>query len=231
MKTIAVSVVLGGAILCRVLTAAPLVSADRVQFQKGKVLVSQNNVMTEARQEVALPFDIMVNTNGAFTVAGGKPRQLQEGEVLDRSGMLLKSDGTLAPVMDHVAMNRGRVVVVKDGDASEVKDTVKLGDGSSISADAYLTPPSGPRRRLLDGEIFFLKGGALPARDTVSLKDGRVTVQKDGSPIVIEGSRTITMNDGTKVFGDGTVVRFNGDTSKLREGETIVLEGVRRRSP
>jgi hypothetical protein len=231
MKTIAVSVALGSAILCGVLMAAPLVSADKVQFQKGKVLVMQNNALTEAKQEVALPFDILVNTNGAYTVAGGKPRQLQEGEVLDRSGMLLKSDGTLAPVMDHVAMNRGRVVVVRDGDAGEVKDTVKLGDGSTISADAYLTPANGTRRRLLDGEIFFLKGGALPSRDTVSMKDGRVMVQKDGSPLVIQGSRTITMNDGTKVFGDGTVVKFNGETTKLREGETIVLEGVQRRSP
>jgi hypothetical protein len=230
MKTIAVSVALGGAILCGVLTAAPL-AADKVQFQKGKVFAMQNNALTEARQEVALPFDILVNTNGAFTVAGGKPRQLREGEILDRSGMLLKGDGTISPVMDHVAMNRGRVMVVRDGDASEVKDLVKLGDGSTISADAYLTPSSGTRRRLLDGEIFFLKGGALPSRDTISMKDGRVMVQKDGSPLVIEGARTITMNDGTKVFGDGTVVKFNGETKKLREGETIVVEGVQRRSP
>ena len=231
MNTIAVSMALFGAVFCGALTAAPLTSADKVQFRNGKVLVSQGSAVTEAKEDVALPFDILVKTNGAFTVGVGKPRHLQEGETLDRDGMLLQADGTIAPVMDHVAMNRGRVMVMKDGESTELKDQLQLGDGATISPDAYLTPRKGTRRRLLDGEVFHLSGGALPTRDSITMQSGRVTVQKDGSALVVESSRSITMNDGTKVFGDGTVISFSGEKSKLREGETIIIQGVQRRSP
>jgi hypothetical protein len=209
--------------------AAPLTNVERVQMQKGKLVVMQNGTAAFAKGDVALPHGILVDTNGVYKVNGGKPRQLNEGETLNNEGMLLKADGSIMPVMDHVTLNRGRVVVMKDGELSDLKGTIKLGDGSVISDDGYITDKRGMKRKLLDGELFKTKGGALPARDTISLDGGRVTVQKDGSPIVLEPGRTITMNDGTKVFSDGTVVRFDGTQVKLREGETLVIEGVIRR--
>lgn len=211
------------------LIAAPLSGADKVQVQNGKLVVMQNGTATFAKTDVALPFAITIDTNGVYTVNRGKKRQLNEGETLDKNGMLLKSDGSITPVMDHVAMNRGRVVVMRDGELTDLKDQITLGDGSVITADAYITPKQGLKRRLLDGELFKLQGGNLPARDTVSLDNGRVTVQKDGSQLAVEPGRTITMNDGTKVYSDGTVVRFDGTQVKLQEGQTLVIEGVKRR--
>jgi hypothetical protein len=37
------------------------------------------------------------------------------------------------------------------------------------------------------------------------------------------------MNDGTKVLGDGTVIRFSGEQSKLSEGQILIIEGVVRK--
>jgi hypothetical protein len=34
------------------------------------------------------------------------------------------------------------------------------------------------------------------------------------------------MNDGTKVFGDGTVIMKDGTSRKLAEGEVLTVEGV-----
>jgi hypothetical protein len=218
-------------VFCATVVAAPLGNVEKVQIQNGKVVVMQNGAAAFARENVTLPHGIVVDTNGFFRVNGGKPRQLNEGETLNREGMLLRADGSIMPVMDHVTLNRGRVVVMKDGELSDLKGTIKLGDGSVISDDAYITDKRGMRRKLLDGELFKTKGGALPARDTISMDGGRVTVQKDGSQIAVEPGRTITMNDGTKVFADGTVVRFDGTQVKLREGETLVIEGVIRRTP
>lgn len=202
---------------------------EKVQFKAGKVFVSGNGTLAEAEEEIALPFQILVQTNGTFTVNDGKARKLAEGDILNKNGMLLRADGTITPVMDHVTMQRGKVVIVKDGQANDATEKVRLGDGSTISTDGYLTHARGTRRRLLDGEVFHLQGGVLPARDTVTMQEGRVTVQKDGSTFPVEPGRSITMNDGTKVLGDGTIVRFNGDRSKLREGETLVIEGVQTR--
>ena len=206
--------------------AAPPSAPERVQFKADHVYVWPDGQILAAPDEVKLPFDIVVQTNGAFTVKGGKQRQLHEGESLGADGMLTKSDGTIVPVMDHVTFNRGRVVVVKDGEASELTSVLKLGDGTTIAPDGQITPRVGSPRRLLDGELFRLEGGSLPARDSVTLQNGRVSVQKDGSKIEVEPGRSITMNDGTKVFGDGTVVKFNGEKLKLTEGQILTLEGV-----
>jgi hypothetical protein len=53
-----------------------------------------------------------------------------------------------------------------------------------------------------------------------------VTVQKEGTQIPIGTGRSIMMNEGTKVFGDGKVVSPDGTVTELTEGEIITLEGV-----
>jgi hypothetical protein len=34
------------------------------------------------------------------------------------------------------------------------------------------------------------------------------------------------MNDGTRVYGDGRVVKFRGGETRLKEGEIMRIEGV-----
>ena len=81
----------------------------------------------------------------------------------------------------------------------------------------------------MDGELFQFEGSALPARDTITMQDGRVMVQKDGTMLVVSPARSIMMNDGTKVLGDGTVIDFNGRQTKLSKGQILVVEGVVRK--
>jgi hypothetical protein len=210
------------------LTAAPL-TAEKIEFRNKKVLALPTGKVLVAPNEIALPFDIVVRTNGTFTVQGGKARQLQEGEILGSDGMLIKPDGSIVPVIDHVTMNRGKVVMYKDGVATEVTGLVQLSDGSSIVPEGVITPYGGAPRRLLDGEIFKLNGGSVPARDTITMKNGKVIVQKDGSQFTVEPNRSVTMNDGTKVLSDGKIIKFNGDQITLSEGQIYTLEGVVKR--
>jgi len=213
-------------IFCSGAIAAPANPIQKVQFQDKKVSVWPGGQVLEAPNQLKLPFDIVVQTNGTFTVKGGKVRTMQDGESLGGDGMLTKPDGSTAPVMDHVSLNRGRVVVVKDGDATELREMLQLGDGTTISPDGKITPRIGSARMLLDGELFRLEGGTLPARDTVTMQNGRVIVQKDGSQLVVEPERSITMNDGTKVMGNGTIIKSNGEQLTLSEGQIVTLQGV-----
>ncbi len=208
------------------LLAAVSSGIEKVQFKSQKVVAQPGGKVLEAPNEIALPFDIAVRTNGTFTVKGGRARQLQEGEILGSDGMLIKPDGSIVPVIDHVTMNRGKVIVFKDGVATELQDLLQLSDGTSITPDGKITPRNGAPRRLLDGELFRLNGSSLPARDTVTMQDGRVIVQKDGSQLLVEPGRSITMNDGTKVLSDGKIIKFNGDETVVREGQVYTLEGV-----
>lgn len=203
---------------------------EKVQFKGGKVFVHPGGRTLEAPEELSMPFEVVVLTNGTFTVNKGKARNFQEGDSLGADGMLTKADGSISPVMDHVSRNRGRVTIFKDGEGSEPREPVKLANGTTVTPDGKITPPSGASRTLLDGEIFKLDGGSVAARDTITLQGGRVKVQKDGSAITVEPGRSIMMNDGTKVMSDGTVIRASGSQIKLTEGQVVTIDGVATRS-
>jgi hypothetical protein len=177
-------------------------------------------------EPVTLPNDIKVATNGTFTVKSGKERQLKEGQVLGKDGMLTSSDGSIEPVFDHVALKAGKMMLVKDGQSSLLTTELRLEDGSRVTPDGTLTTKDGRQRRLLDGQLVRLNGAELPAKDTIILRQGQVWVQKDGSPLKVDPGRSIMMNDGTKVLGDGTVIMKDGKRVKLTEGEILTIEGV-----
>ena len=206
--------------------AAATRSFDKVQFQGGKVLTWPGANELLAPNEAALPFEVSVKTNGTFTVQGGSLRALREGESISKDGTLARPDGTVQPVVNHLTLTRGQVMLVQDGVSAPAREPVKISDGTIVYPDGKVAPPTGSPRRLLDGEVFQLKGGALPTRDTITLQGGRVKVQKDGSLLTVAAGRSIMMNDGTKVFGDGKVIKTDGTTLQLAEGQIIVLEGV-----
>lgn len=221
-------IVPGLALLCFAAAslAATAPAFDKVQFLGGKVITWPGAKELLAPDEATLPFEVVVKTNGTFTVQGGKMRALREGESITKEGTLNKPDGTVQPVVNHVTLTRGQVLLVQDGEAAPAREPVKISDGTVIYPDGKVAPATGSPRRLLDGEVFQLQGGALPARDTITLQGGKVKVQKDGSLLTVEPGRAIMMNDGTKVFGDGKFIRASGQQGQLAEGEVLVIEGV-----
>ena len=214
------------AFIVSVLVAAPERVIERVQSTGGKVVIWPGGGVLAAPDKINLPFGIVVETNGTFTVKGGKVRALEEGDVLGADGRLIRPDGSIALVIDHVTLNRGRVLVFKDGEAMEPHEAVQLADGTTVLPDRTITFRSGSSRKLLDGELFLIDGGAMPARDSITMQNGRVMVQKDGSMLAVDPARSITMNEGTKVSGDGTIVNFNGDRETLSEGQILIVQGV-----
>ncbi len=73
--------------------SAPAV-VERVQMKAGQVVISPGEEVLQAPNRLQLPFNIVIETNGTFTVGSGKVRTLQEGETLGADGMLTKPDGT-----------------------------------------------------------------------------------------------------------------------------------------
>jgi hypothetical protein len=182
----------------------------------------QIDLLTNALQ---LPFEVVVDTNGTFTVADGKERKLRDGQLLRRDGWILDPAGSIEPVFDHVAMHRGGVIVVRDGEAAPLGEPMRFPNNLLIGPDAWCYYPFGAHARLADGQLFRLDGSPVFARDTATLKNGHVVLQKDGAllsrmPIQITG-----MNDGTKVRGDGLIMQPDGGMFQLQEGETVLIEG------
>lgn len=209
-------------------STGPLAPVEQVSVHEGVLVALAKGERYTPTNSVAMPNEITVMTNKTFTVAGGRVRNLQEGQVLRADGNLQSPDGSLVPVIDHVVMRKGRVFTVKDGMESLVTAETRLADGSRIWPDGAYSSAGGSRSRLVDGQIFKLGGTPLPATDTATLIEGKVVLQKDGSLLTLRPAQTIMMSDGTKVFGDGRVVRKNGETSQLEEGVIVHLQGVRR---
>ena len=201
-------------------------NVERVMLKEGKLLAVEDGKTTPVKEAVHLPYEIKVTTNATFTVKKGKERKLKEGQVLDKEGMLTSSDGSVEPVIDHVAMKNGKLILVQDGERTSLDHEIVFPDGSKLLTDATLRTRDGRLKRVIDGELFKLDGEALPSRDTITFQKGKVVVQKDGSLLTLSPNQSIMMNDGTKAYGNGTVVLKDGSTVTLNDGQILAVEGV-----
>ena len=215
------------ACICLGAFAITAAAADQsVIFLDGKVWTIDGVQKVEATNEIVFPGDLKIKTNGVFTVKGGKERQLKQEQILAPDGMLTSPDGTVVPVQDHLAMVNGRMQLVKDGDATPLAAEYRLPDGSRVKPGGEIIQPNGAVRRMLDGQTTRLDGTSIPATDTASLQNGKVTLFKDGGRVVLRRDQVMAMSDGTRVSGDGKVVRPDGRTEMLKEGQILKLPGV-----
>jgi hypothetical protein len=116
-------------------------------------------------------------------------------------------------------------LMVRDGQAENLKETIVFTNQTSITPDGFFTYPDGRRTRLNDGEWFELDGTPIPTKDAATLINGNVVMQRDGSPFTLKTAQIMGMNDGTRVSWDGTVQPPTGPSYKLREGQTILIVG------
>jgi hypothetical protein len=175
--------------------------------------------------DLQFPHEVEISTNSTFTVGKAKARNFEKGQTLLREGWLLNPDGSFQPVMDHVIMKEGRVLIVRDGQVGDLKQTMIFPNNASVTPDGFYSYPDGRRSRLNDGEWFQLDGTAIPNKDAATLINGQVVMQRDGSRILLKPGLKMGMNDGTWVSWDGTVQPFTGPPYKLREGKTVLIVG------
>jgi len=120
---------LGAFLFCIPLRAENNANVERVILKGGALFVVQAGATLPMTNEITLSHDIKVSTNGTFRVKDGKPRPLTEGQALGVDGMLTSPDGVVAPVFDHIAFVKGKVMMVKDGERSALADNLNLPDG------------------------------------------------------------------------------------------------------
>src|SRR5207249_2369161 len=112
-----------------------------------------------------------------------------------------------------------------NGEASPVSQTIRLGTEKWLTAERALIGSDGSWMRVIDGQLFTPEGKVIPAVDTITLQSGKVLVQKEGTQLLIGSDRTIMMNEGTKVYGDGRVLNSDLQITQLTEGQILTVEG------
>jgi len=210
------------------LTLPALAEVQSVFCKEGKFWVVTDGTSAEISSEVKLPHEVIVKTNGVFTVNKGRERKLLEGQRINLDGSLLSADGSIGPVYDHFAVKGGKVLVVRDGDAVALTAPLSLPNGAVLNADSSMIKPGGMQVRLVDGQLFQLDGSPIAAKDTISLHSGRVVLQRDGTLFALQPIQVTEMSDGTRVTGTGLVTYRDGRKVQLTEGQILIVNGVAR---
>ena len=210
-----------------------LLFAQANSFSDGVICRTNRTLLQHGAEWTLLPAPmtmsggIKVLTNGTFRVNEGKIRSLGAGQILRADGTLLNPDGSVMPVFDHIAMDKGTVMVFKDGEGAGLTAPLTMPDGSVINPDGSYA--RGTRNsRLVDGQLLTLDGASMGGLDTITLRNGKVVVYKSGALIRLESPVQIMgMYDGSRVRADGLVTFRDGTTTQLIEGQTMTFEGVR----
>lgn len=220
------SIVFSGLFLIPLFQAVAGEDADAVTFKDKNIYAIHGDKLELLTDNLAFPEKVMVSTNGTFKVGKGNDRPLQDGQVLRRDGWLVSADGSVQPVVDHVGIREGRAYIVRDGQASQLTSTMNFPNGMTINPDCSGGNLPGGRTRALDGQLFRLDGTSIQAKDTVTLKNGRMVVQKDGTLITLGSVQIMGMSDGTRVNGNGSIQKQDGTVIQLGEGQTVLIEGA-----
>lgn len=205
------------------------VEAVTWQKEENQLLAIAGNHRIPWDQEIKFSHQIRVFPDGSYTVNDGAKRQLEAGEILDRNGRLTTPKGQVRPVFDHITKKQGQILIMRNGKYSPVTESIRLPSGLVVQPDGTLTRIGKRTTRMIDGQIIALDGTILPSIDTITLRDGQVYVQKNGSLLHIPPGRSIVMENGAKVFGKGTVKKMDGSTIQLQEGQILKVPGVNRK--
>jgi hypothetical protein len=129
-------------------------------------------------------------------------------------------------IIDHEGMLAGSTFSSRNAGRTNATQNLQLGKDKVLTPDRVLLGRDGSWMRVIDGLLFSADGTPIPALDTITLQEGKVVVQKEGTQLMIPLGRSIMMNEGTKVFGDGKVVSKDGKIANLTEGQILIIEGV-----
>lgn len=124
------------------------------------------------------------------------------------------------------------MLITENGETKPVVDDVKLFDGTVVRADGTVIIPGDVRTDLREGDTMSFGGTITRAAtgtveitaDGVIMKDGQIMISKDGKTSVMSKD-FVALDDGTKVTKYGTVIAPNGQSSVLKDGEEILMDG------
>jgi hypothetical protein len=199
---------------------------ELVLFQDSRVWSLNGDKAVLLAEDIKWPNNITVSTNGTFQVGEYPARPFVDGQVLASDGMLTSPDGRMEPVIDHEGMLAGSTFSSRNAGRTNATQNLQLGKDKVLTPDRVLLGRDGSWMRVIDGLLFTSDGTPIPAWDTITLQQGNVVVQKEGTQLMIPLGRSIMMNEGTKVFGDGRVLNKNGAITTLTEGQILIIEGV-----
>ncbi|MBI1842274.1 MAG: hypothetical protein HYR88_15670 [Verrucomicrobia bacterium] len=200
-------------------------SVPCVRMRSGRVEVLRAGIQAPLLRALRLPNEIELHPDGVLLKRGAPIGKLAEGERLFMDGALFRPDGSMTYPQEHFVRVKGKLMRVVQGVAEPVPPGQQLENGTWIGEYGRMIMPNGYASHLQDGQIFQPDGQELRAWDTITYRDGRVVLFKDGSLIPLPPGRTMVMNDGTLVRGDGSLLRHSAARAYASEAPVRLSDG------
>ena len=194
-------------------------------FEKGTLFRLNNGERSPVTSELAQGDGYRIQIDGLVRRNQETLGRLEEGEILFQDGSLMRADGSMTYIHDHYVQQRGQLLLVTGGKAAPVPVGHRLPNGIVIKDHGRMIMPNGYVSVLQDGQVLNPDGRELPAWDTIQFHRGTVSLFKDGSLLTLAPHRMMMMNDGTKVWGNGTISRRTRE-SNWNEVKTQLPEGA-----
>ncbi len=139
------------------------------------------------------------------------------------------------PTADGYFFRDGRVMVYRNGNPTELTQETVFEDGSRLSVDGTLILRDGTRRRFRDNQYVTLDGRILDrermnasyreqnTRDGYFMRNGKVMSFRNGN--MTELTTETTLDNGTRIMADGTVIMKDGTRSRIGEKQWMSHDG------
>ena len=125
-------------------------------------------------------------------------------------------------VVDHLMMEKGKMMVVKGGKPAPMEKDMTLSDGSKVMTNGSMVHKDGTKMMLEDGQMVGMDGKMIMG-DHLMMKDGKMCCMKDGKMTMME--KDMTMENGCKVMTDGSCMMKDGTRMMMKEGDKMSMEG------
>src|SRR5260370_26717630 len=132
---------------------------------------------------------------------------------------------------ESVLREDGQVMLVRGGKATLLEDEVTGGGDVKMMTNGFFTVKGGKERELkegqslsVDGTLTSADGTVMPVWDHVAMKNGRITVVRDGEGASLE--QAMTLPDGSTLLPDGLITRGFGGQDRLLDGQLLRLDAT-----
>ena len=122
---------------------------------------------------------------------------------------------------------------MKEGKELPLVNEVYLADWSKVLPDGSLVKENGQKVQLKEGERYNMDGVAMSklagttsttaVTDCLTMKGGKMCVVKGGQTLPM--TKEQVMPNGAKVMTNGTVLKKDGKTITLKEGDKVDMKG------
>lgn len=138
---------------------------------------------------------------------------------------------------DGYFLRDGRVMVSRGGNPTELTQEVVLDNGMRLEPDGVLILSDGSRSRFRDNQWVTFDGHFIErdrasvnasfreqhTRDGYFIQNGKVMSFRNGN--VTEITTDTTLDNGTRIMADGTVIMKDGTRSRLGEKQWMTTDG------